>query len=171
MSVTITFNNAAFDAMLDGIDKDIEDAVRPAAQAAAQVIYEEVKRNVSKLKKHTGNLDRSIYQAFSRDNSDTGAAAYHVTWRRGKKGDKSKKQSGSVLPTAPHGHLVEFGHLQRYEITFDPKTKRFTTHTDRPLAQPKLIAARPFLRPAMSKFPEAMEAAKKALFDRIEGVS
>jgi len=149
MSMTISVDTAALDAALDGIAADLDDAARPAAQAAAQVLYNEVKRNVGRLKKHTGNLDRSIYQAFSKSNSGEGHATYHVSWN-------AKK--------APHGHLVEYGHLQRYEITYDPQTKRFTTHKDRPLAQPKLIAAKPFVRPAMAAFPAAIEAAKAVLF-------
>ena len=52
----------------------------------------------------------------------------------------------------------EFGHFQRYEITFDPKTKRFTTHEDRPLATPRQLAARPFIRPAAAKLPDAQQA-------------
>lgn len=154
MSMTISVDTAALDAALDGIAADLDDAARPAAQAAAQVLYNEVKRNVGRLKKHTGNLDRSIYQAFSKNNSGDGHATYHVSWN-------AKK--------APHGHLVEYGHLQRYEITYDPQTKRFTTHKDRPLAQPKLIAARPFVRPAMAAFPAAIEAAKAVLFKTMGG--
>lgn len=154
MSMTISVDTAALDAALDGIAADLDDAARPAAQAAAQVLYNEVKRNVGRLKKHTGNLDRSIYQAFSKSNSGEGHATYHVSWN-------AKK--------APHGHLVEYGHLQRYEITYDPQTKRFTTHKDRPLAQPKLIAAKPFVRPAMAAFPAAIEAAKAVLFKTMGG--
>jgi len=58
---------------------------------------------------------------------------------------------------AGHG-LVEFGHLQRYEVT---RTRRgFVTHKDRPLATPKQVAAKPFIRPAMDKFAQAQEAAR-----------
>lgn len=156
MSVTISVDTAALDAALDGIAADLDDAARPAAQAAAQVLYDEVKRNVARLKKHTGNLDRSIYQAYSKENSGVGHAAYHVSWNARK---------------APHGHLVEFGHLQRYEISFDKVSKRFITHKDRPLATPKLVAARPFVRPAMARFPAALEAAKQVLFKSLDGKS
>lgn len=131
---------------LDGVATECEAAARPAAQAAAQVLYDEVKRNVSKLKRHTGNLAGSIYQAYSRDNSNAGKATYHVSWNARK---------------APHGHLVEFGHLQRFEISYDPQTRRFTTHKDKPLASPRQVAARPFLRPAVAKFEAAMQAAQE----------
>lgn len=152
-SVTFSMDTAGLNQWLNELEAEAQAAVRPAAQAGAQVLYDEVKRNVGRLKRKTGNLDRSIYQAFSRDNSGDGKVTYHVSWNTRK---------------APHGHLVEFGHLQRYEVSFDPNTKRFTTHKDRPLAAPKQIAAKPFVRPAMAKFPQALEAAKAELFKRLD---
>lgn len=152
-SVTFSMDTTGLNQWLNELEAEAEAAVRPAAQAGAQVLYDEVKRNVARLKRKTGNLDRAIYQAFSPDNSVDGKVTYHVSWNRRK---------------APHGHLVEFGHLQRYEISFDPNTRRFTTHKDRPLAAPKQVAARPFVRPAMAKFPQALEAAKAELFKRLD---
>ena len=152
-SFSIKADTSGLERWLDELGDAAEKAARPAAQAAAQVLYDEVKRNVGRIKRKTGNLERSIYQVFSASKSDQGKATYHVSWNARK---------------APHGHLVEFGHLQRYEVSFDPNTKRFTTHKDRPLAAPKLVAARPFLRPAMAKFPQALEAAKAELFRRLD---
>jgi len=134
------------DELLAGIDADaaaVEAATRPAAQAGAQVLYEAVQRNVAGIRRHSGNLARSIYQAYSKNNSGQGHATYHISWN-------AKK--------APHGHLVEFGHLMRYEVTYDPQTRRFTTHKDRPLPAPKQVAARPFVRPAISAMPQAQDA-------------
>jgi HK97 gp10 family phage protein len=142
-----------FDSTMNAFAYSADEAARPAAQAAAQVLYDEVKRNVARIKPKTGNLARGIYQAYSRDNSAQGRATYHVSWN-------AKK--------APHGHLVEFGHLQRYEITYDPKTRRFTTHKDRPLAGgPKQVAARPFIRPALSKAEAAITAARAEFMRRM----
>lgn len=152
-SVTFSMDTSGLNQWLDELQAEALAAVRPAAQAGAQVLYDEVKRNVARLKRKTGNLDRAIYQAFSPDNSADGRVTYHVSWNRRK---------------APHGHLVEFGHLQRYEVTFDPQTMRFTTHKDRPLPVPRQIAAKPFVRPAMAKFPQALEAAKEELFKRLD---
>ena len=143
---------AAFDADMNVFAYTADEAARPAAQAAAQVLYDEVRRNVAKIKPKTGNLSRAIYQAYSKDNSAQGRATYHVSWN-------AKK--------APHGHLVEFGHLQRYEVTHDPKTGRFITHKDRPLATPKQIPARPFLRPAMVKAQAALDAAEDEFLRRV----
>ena len=69
-------NLADLNAQLDTDAEAMEAAARPSAQAAAQVLYNEVKRNVARLKRHTGNLDRSIYQAFSKDNSFLDNAVY-----------------------------------------------------------------------------------------------
>lgn len=150
---SINVDTSGLERWLDELADEAEAAARPAAQAAAQVLYEEVKRNVGRIRRKTGNLDRSIYQVFSAAKSSEAKATYHISWNARK---------------APHGHLVEFGHLQRYEISFDPNTKRFTTHKDRPLPAPRLVAAKPFLRPAMAKFPQALEAAKEELFKRLD---
>lgn len=152
-SFSINVDTSGLERWLDGLGDEAEAAARPAAQAAAQVLYDEVKRNVGRIKRKTGNLERSIYQVFSAAKSSEAKATYHISWNARK---------------APHGHLVEFGHLQRYEISFDPNTKRFTTNKDRPLPAPKLVAAQPFLRPAMAKFPQALEAAKSELFRRLD---
>jgi len=132
----ITVDLASLRAQLQADAAACAEAARPAAQAGAQVLYDEVKRNVASIHRHTGNLASSIYQAFSADNSVPGGrATYHVSWNARK---------------APHGHLVEFGHMLRYEISYDPQTRRFTTHKDKPLAAPRQVAARPFVRPAIA---------------------
>lgn len=146
---SIKFKGPDFDALA----AELEAPVRPAAQAMAQVLYDHVQTNVGRIRKRTGNLASSIYQAYSKDNSTPSRAVYHVSWNATK---------------APHGHLVEFGHLQRYEVTYDPATKRFTTHKDRPLAAPKQVAARPFVRPAFAKAQEALDAAVAAYLAKLE---
>ena len=119
----------------------------------AQVFVDEVRRNVARLGRVTGNLAASIYQAYAARISTPGHAVYHVSWNPRK---------------APHGHLVEYGYMQRYKISFDPITKRFTTHKDQPLATPRHVAAHPFVRPAFSRAAQA-EAAGMAEFNRLIG--
>lgn len=89
---------------LDEIGHGAVANMRPAAQAGAQVLYEEVlmrvpvskKVRVYKGKTYTpGALKASIYQVYSEDNSGPTRATYHVSWNARK---------------APHGHLVENGH-------------------------------------------------------------
>jgi len=136
----------------------IQQATRAGAQAGAELLYQEVRGNASRIKKKTGRLAASIYQVFAANESAPGTATYYVSWRTSGK---------SGLPRAPHGHLVEFGHLQRYEVSHDPKTGRFITHKDRPLAQPKQIPAKPFVRPAAARLPQALDAAEKRFLETL----
>ena len=103
-SFSIKFDTSGISAALDQLGDGIKDQVRPAAQAGAQVLYDEVllRVPVSKKTRKTkrgevippGTLKGSVYQAFSADNSNEGRATYHISWN-------AKK--------APHGHLVEYG--------------------------------------------------------------
>lgn len=103
-NVSMKFDTRGINSALDKLNDGIKDQVRPAAQAGAQVLYEEVLARVpvAKTSRKTkggrviapGTLKASIYQAFSKDNSSDGHSTYHVSWN-------AKK--------APHGHLVEYG--------------------------------------------------------------
>lgn len=96
------FELDGFDPVLDELADAVEQSIRPAAQAAAQVIYDRAKSNVQGLGKETGNLAASIYQAYSPEHSRPGQRAqYHISWNHRK---------------APHGHLLEYGWIQRYEV-------------------------------------------------------
>jgi hypothetical protein len=149
--------------------RQFEEAARPAAQAAAQVFYVEVKKNVSAIGRKTGNLERSIYQVYSVKASAPGKANYAVSWNAQK---------------APHGGLVEYGHIQRYVVRMGKdgrfytarrpgmsgvrKPRRNASQAEKdayylPLPAPKQVAAKPFLRPAMDRAPEALAAAKIVL--------
>lgn len=174
MSFSISADLSGLNALLDELGTAAEAAARPAAQAAAQVLYDEVRSNVAKIGKKSGNLERSIYQAFSKDNSGVGKATYHVSWNASK---------------APHGHLVEYGHLQRYRYfqgsngQIRPMVRPGMDGKPRPgrrasqavkdayyvtLPTPRQVAARPFLRPAASKFTQAIEAAKAELHKHLD---
>lgn len=123
--VTVSTNSDQLVANLKMFATDIvPKLVRPAAQAGAQVFYDEVRTRVAALgdapekaaaeagvQVGTGNLLRSIYQAHSEDKSINGKSAYVISWRTG----KSKEGSGG-LTTAPHGHLVELGHWRKYKV-------------------------------------------------------
>lgn len=100
----IRFDDAGLQAALDEIASVAQVSTRPAAQAGAQVLYEEVllRVPVSSTVRTTksgrtitpGALKASIYQVFSKDNSGDDRSTYHISWNYRK---------------APHGHLVEFG--------------------------------------------------------------
>ena len=149
---SIKFDSGGLDAALDGITAQAQANARPAAQAGAQVLYDEVKTNVAAIGKKTGNLDASIYQAYSKDNSTETRATYHVSWN---------------AKEAPHGHLVEFGHIQTRKVYIGSDGKWYTSPEKLP--EPKHVAARPFVRPAFdAKAQAALEAAKAKW---VEGMS
>ena len=143
---SISLDISALDRTIGGLTADCEEAARPAAQAMAQVLYDDVARRAAALGSKTGRLRSAIYQAFSARQSVDGRAVYHVSWNPKK---------------APHGHLVEFGHTMTHAAYFDEKRQRWFTDKRRPIA-PRQVAAQPFVRPAIARFP----AAQQAGFDR-----
>jgi hypothetical protein len=143
-SVSIKFDAAAAFAGLDRLEEAATTNARPAAQAGAQVFYDEVNLNVSKIGKKTGNLASSIYQVYSKDNSDEKRATYHISWNARK---------------APHGHLVEYGHIMTRKAYVGSDGNWYTSKVL--LASPKQVAAKPFIRPAYdSKAQVALEVAR-----------
>jgi HK97 gp10 family phage protein len=115
----IGFNSSAANGWLDGISRASVEAIRPAAQAGAEELYLEALLRVPQSEKahyfygnggvygadgstavgptrkfQPGNLRKSIYQVYSKDNSGKTHATYHVSWNRQK---------------APYGGMVEFG--------------------------------------------------------------
>ena len=141
---TIDFDSADAMAGLDRLADEAKAALRPAAQAGAQVLYNEVKLRVPVYRgplhfRHNktkgggywvtpGQLRDSIYQVFSRDNSDTEHVTYHISWNHSK---------------APHGHWMEFGNSRH--------------------------PAHPFLRPAFDAMNElALYTAKEVFLTKVE---
>lgn len=169
----ITVDLPDLNSYLDEKNEQVLAAARPAAQAGIQVLYDAIRVNVSALGKKTGNLAASIYQAYSENNSGDGRATYHTSWN-------AKK--------APHGHLVENGHLQRYKVYVGsdgkwytavrpsmrdkPKPRRTASQSVKdayyvPLATPKQVAAQSFVRRAASQFAAAESAARARFFEEV----
>lgn len=171
-SVNMAVDLGAFNSMIAALEQDVQDAVRPAAQAGAEVFYRAVLQNVNALGRKTGNLAGAIYQAYSPDNSAPGRATYHVSWNARK---------------APHGGLVEFGHIQRYAVHMaadgkfytlvrpsmrgKPKPRRRASQAQKDAyyvvreGGPKQVAAQPFMRPAFYKQGEAFAAVSAKFFE------
>jgi hypothetical protein len=185
-TVTMKVDMGSVNAMLARIEGDIQKAVRPAAQAAAEVLYQAVLKNVDAIGNVTGNLRNSIYQAFSEDKSKEAPsggyqrATYHVSWNASK---------------APHAQLIEYGHIQRYAVNLSkdghwytvvrpqhradkrtgkqrtPPPKRNASQAEKDAyyvlrpGGPQQISAKPFLRPAYYQQGAAIEAAKAKLLD------
>lgn len=165
-ALSIKFDLTGLNGALDALKVKAQKAIRPAVQAGAQVYYDEVKLNVSRIGKVTGNLASSIYQVYSESQSTPNRATYHISWN---------------VKKAPHGHLVEFGHFARYAVRLAPDGNWYTLvrpsmrgkpNPERKASQsekdayylpraggPKQVGARPFVRPAFDKAQAALEAA------------
>lgn len=110
--LTLDMNLSGFDAALDAIKAKAEQAIRPAAQAGAQVYYDAVKATAPKSEEghwfhgtsfkskgqkywfESGSLKNAIYQVYSKGNSDKTKAEYHVAWNHRK---------------VPYGFMVAYG--------------------------------------------------------------
>lgn len=93
-----------------------------------------------------GTLRAAIYLAYKGDVSTSDEVVYSVTWNK---------------KLAPHGHLIEFGHWQTHKAYIG--SDGFWYSSPAKLAQPRWIAAHPFLRPA---FEAARSRAYAAMIER-----
>jgi HK97 gp10 family phage protein len=174
MTVKFTLDTSAINKVLQQLDNKVTEAIRPAAQAAAQVLYDEAKRNADRIPVHSGKLSKAIYQAFSEKQSTPGHAVYEVSWNPRK---------------APHAHLVEFGHIQRY-ATYIGSDGQYHTRKRAGVSKRKpsknasqavkdayyvlrpggmlQVAAQPFMRPARAAFPAARAAAAAKLLELVK---
>lgn len=139
------------------------------ASVGAKVIYDQVKLNVSGLGQKTGNLYNSIYRTYSKENSTDNRAVYYVSYRTG----RSRKSAQGTYTIAPHGHLLEYGWVQRYqaylgkdgnfytairpEMRGKPKPSRRASQSERDnyyvlrKGGPVFRLPKPFLRPALDQ--------------------
>ena len=108
----IKFDTSGIKKAMETEREKMQRAVRPAAQAGAQVVYEAALRHVPEGEKgkyfygssyktsgvryffKAGALRDSLYQVYSKDNSNENKATYHVSWNADK---------------APYAWMVEFG--------------------------------------------------------------
>lgn len=149
MGMYAEINLAGFKKQLEAKKEQIEKAARPAAKAMADVYYEAVKRNAAAIGAQpsrwnlTGSLADSIYRVYSTDRSKDGRYIYEVSWNKS---------------DAPHGHLIEFGYMRKYEVFFDQETGEWRALKKRPLKTPIQVPAKPFLRPALDFTDQAKAA-------------
>lgn len=172
--ISMNIDMSEFNALIKDLGEGIEDAIRPAAQAGAQVIYDQVKVNVNSIGVKSGNLRKAIYQAYDTKESTDLKKIYGISWNK---------------KTAPHGQLLEFGHIQRYSsyVGKDGKwhtairpDKRGTKKPSRRASQAEKDAyyvlrpggsvqwmGKSFLRGALDKSGAAQEAIKTEFFKRL----
>ena len=136
----VDFDLAGITTQVDKLRDVIQGAIRPAAQAAAQVFYDEVKLRAGR-NKDLGNLAASIYQKYvTYQGSEWLYARYHISWRKGLYRPSVKKpQRGGWggLPIAYHGQLIEYGWVQRYATYMDKKGNWWTAVRPEMRGKPK----------------------------------
>lgn len=107
--------------------------------AGGKVVRDEAR---ARAPEETGRLKQSIYLARDEKVSVGAKVGYNVSWNS---------------RTAPHGHLIEFGHWRVNRLVPTGELGRWKATTER-LPAPIWTAAQPFLRPAY-------EATKARLLD------
>jgi hypothetical protein len=63
---------------------------------------------------------------------------------------------------------VEFGYIRKYKVYLGSDGQWYT-NKKAPLPEPVQVAAKPFIRPASAKYPEAVAAAKAKLLEVMSG--
>lgn len=127
---------------LDLLLSQKESIARSMAVAGGKVIRDEAK---ARAPVDDGTLKQSIYLAYKDTKSTKETVMYSVSWNH---------------KLAPHGHLLEFGHWQTRAAY---KGKDGNWYSGKPLASPKWVEAKPFLRPA---FDASLGRAQKAMLAR-----
>ena len=125
--LTFDLNTKGLEAALDRVKAKAESAIRPAAQAGAQVYYDAVKAatpvskaghwfhgtsfksNGTKYWFESGSLKNSVYQVYSKSNSNATNAEYQVAWNHRK---------------VPYGFMVAGGTTRAKANDFIGKAKR-----------------------------------------------
>lgn len=174
-SMSVKYDASRMMDYLDGFSDQVQEALRPVAAAGAKVLYDRVKLNVAGLGRVTGNLDSSIYRVLSESNSTANSIVYHVSWNHRK---------------APHGHLVEYGYMRRYEyyqnnqgqvrVKVRPgmegkkKPGRRASAAQKAayyvtLPTPVFVPGKAFVRSAVSAMDDAYRAAEDEMYRRLFG--
>ena len=115
--ITVKFDPSRINTRLATVAREVRQTVREAAQAGAQVYYDELHARVpvsqhahiftSRRRKdgsvgqkylyYPGDLKRAIYQKYADDHSSETRAVYRLSWRK------------SGPNGVPYGYMVEYG--------------------------------------------------------------
>lgn len=125
--LTFELDTGKLEAALDGIKAKAEAAIRPAAQAGAQIYYDAVKAAAPVSKQahwfhgtsfktsgtkywfESGSLKNAVYQVYSKSGSSATKAEYQVAWNHRK---------------VPYGFMVAGGTTKAKANDFIGKAKR-----------------------------------------------
>ena len=127
---------------LDRLAEQKTSLARSMAVAAGKVIRDEAK---VRAPVESGRLRESIYLAYQDGKSTQDRVVYRVSWNS---------------QTAPHGHLIEFGHWRKNAVYVGTDGQWHGRHHR---IQAHWVAAHPFLRPAIEA---TRERAQEAMLTR-----
>jgi hypothetical protein len=155
-SMTITFDSNIKEQLAKFTEQIEKEAIRPALYAGATVLYDELRVRVPK---DTGALYSAIYRYRERENPIEGQVTYYV---------------GVNKQKAPHWWWIEHGHWQYFTQAIAKEGKyagQWVTFKNKPLAQPRYIPAKPYLRPTVdAKMPVAIQTVMRVLKERLNGL-
>lgn len=139
---------------LEQFAKDLQGEVLTSAVAAgAKVLYDELQVRVPV---DDGQLKSAVYRYMDRETEKQPNRTYFV---------------GVNMAKAPHWWLVEYGHMQSFQV-IKTKNKGWKTLKKRPLPAPRFVPGSPYLRPtADAKLAEALEVVKKRFGQKIQEFS
>ncbi len=127
--LTLDFDFSEIEKKLDGFTKVVEESTHKAAQAGAQVYYDEVRRRAVSVG-NSRSIQDSIYQKFVPETAGDAlgsSATFHVSWRKqyAKTNVKTGPNGDAYLPYSTIGYWIEFGHIQRY-ASYEKNGKWYT---------------------------------------------
>jgi len=148
-SFSVSFNRDLQAQLQAFSDNFVNDVLRPAAYAAATVLYDEMRLRVPEK---TGALKASIYRW--REKQDNNRAIFYV-------GVNKRK--------APHWHLIEYGHYQIYRVYWNAEVQDWRTIRQL-LPTPIFSPARPYVRPTFdAKYKTAIDTAMRVVEEKVNG--
>lgn len=153
--VSVSFDTSGWIKGLENLKGPLRESLaRSMAVAGGKVLRDEAKRWAPV---EDGVLKSAIYLAHKEGKSNDQFVTYSISWN---------------ARLAPHGHLLEFGHWQPFQVIYNYAKGGFQTLAKgkgggpRAVPQkggPKWVGAKPFLRPA---FDVANGRAKDAMIER-----
>jgi hypothetical protein len=113
--IRVEFDMTSLNEQLDRLQATVTEALKPAAQAGAQVLYNEVRLRALTVG-GSRELQASIYQKYLPESSVEGRAAYAISWRKqvAPVNIKTGPNPEAGMPYSTKGYLIEYGHTQRY---------------------------------------------------------
>ena len=131
--LSVKFDTKSLENELDAMGAGASNATVTAIAAGAKVYYSHMQAIVATRSNRTGKLYDSIYRTLSKDNSSKDKTTYHISWN---------------VKKAPHGHLIENGHVMPFQSYLGKDGKWHTMVKPENYGKPKPPSGSSFARMA-----------------------